>query len=355
LFIETRAVTRIISKMKAKRTTRDREKVVVEFNPSVEPRIASALLDQSGKGTPVSIKKIMATTDFSEFSRLSIEYAQALAQEFRAALSLVNVVAPPVKLAGTGSLLLARSDDQVFKIEKRHLSKLAVKLSGKGKPIKPISRYGKAVKEITEAAREEGMDLIVTGTHGYTGLRRVLIGSTAEGVVRHAPCPVITVPAECAEKFSGKRWAARIHKIVVPIDFSETSLKALPYALEFAKRFRAEVVLVHVVEPVAGYGAYDYVPSPAVEAEMKRAAEELLSRVQREAFPERTCTEVMIRYGVPFQEIARAVTHCEGDLLILTTHGLTGFSHALLGSTAERVVRHASCPVLVVRDRKADS
>lgn len=341
--------------MKAKAGNRSREKVVVEFNPLIEPRIASALLDQSGKGTPVSIKKIMATTDFSEFSRLAIEYAQVLAQEFRAALSLVNVVAPPVKLAGTDSLVLARSDDQIYKIEKRHLSKLAVKLSGKGKPIKPISRYGKAVKEISEAAKEEGVDLIVTGTHGYTGLRRVLIGSTAEGVVRHAPCPVITVPAECAEKFSGKRWAARIHKIVVPIDFSETSLKALPYALEFAKRFRAEVLLVHVIEPMGAYGAFDYLPTPDVETEMKRGAEELLCRVQREAFPERMETEVMIRFGVPFQEITRAVNLSEADLIILTTHGLTGFSHALMGSTAERVVRHASCPVLVVRDRKAKS
>lgn len=327
-------------------------KVVVQFNPRTEPHIAAAFTDAWQDNSPVKIKRILATTDFSDLSLEAVEYAVALADEFGSSLSLIHVV-PAVTFSGLESVVLARSEEEVFKAETRHLAKLA-KQFGSKKPIKPISRHGKPYREITEAAKELRSDLIVTSTKGHTGLKRAFIGSTAEWVTRHAPCPVLTVPAATANRLSGKRWARRIKKIMVPVDFSETSTRALPYAAALAEKFRAEVLLIHVIEPIPAYGGFDYLPSTVIENQAsEQAAEELLLRAQREAFPEKICTEVLVRSGSPFHEITRTATRENVDLIVLTTHGLTGLKHVLMGSTAERIVRHAECPVLVVRNQES--
>lgn len=336
--------------MKVK-SSKDTGKVVLEFNPKAEPHIVTALFDTLESLPKVKFKKVLATIDYSELSLEGVDYAIALASELGATLSLVNVVEPSVTLGGTESVVIARSDEEIVKLEKRHLAKLSKKLAKAGRPIVPYTLYGKPYREIVALAKERNFDLIVTATHGNTGLRRVLMGSTAEWVVRHAPCPVLTVPALLADRKSGKRWVMGLNKILVPIDFSETSTRALPYAVALAEQFKAEVTLIHVTELPPALGGYDYTPSPELESRMKQSAEELLARVERDAFPDSVYTEAIVRSGTPFHEITKAASRLEADLIILTTHGRTGLKHALLGSNAERIVRHANCPVLVVRDK----
>jgi nucleotide-binding universal stress UspA family protein len=324
-------------------------KVDLQFSPTAEPRITAAFLNAWQDVSPVKIKKILATTDFSELSMEAVEYAVALGAEFDAGLALIYVYEPSPYLGGLESVVFAPSNAQVIKIEKRRLAKIAKNLSRKDHKIKPVVRCGKAFREIVDEAAEQKIDMIVTGTHGLTGLKRVLLGSTSEWVVRHAPCPVLTVPAETANRLTGKRWTSRIRKILVPVDFSEASVKALPYADALARKFRAEVILMHVTEPLPAADSLSKLAPRSAEA-TRRVAEEMLSRVQREMFDE-IPTEAIIESGTPFHEITRAAARSEADLIILTTHGWTGWKHAKLGSTAERVVRHASCPVLVVRDK----
>jgi nucleotide-binding universal stress UspA family protein len=338
--------------MKVK-SSKDTGRVVLEFNPRAEPHIVTALFDTLENLPRVKFKKILATIDYSELSLEGVDYAIAFAAELGATLSLVNVVQPSVTLGGTESVVIARSDEEIVKLEKRHLAKLSKKLAKNGR-IVPYTLYGKPYREIVTLARERAFDLIVTATHGNTGLRRVLLGSTAEWVVRHAPCPVLTVPALLADRKSGKRWVMGLNKILVPIDFSETSTKALPYAVALAQQFKAEVTLIHVTELPPALGGYDYMPSPELESRMKQSAEELLARVEREAFPDEIYTNAIVRSGTPFHEITKAASRLEADLIILTTHGRTGLKHALLGSNAERIVRHSSCPVLVVRDKESE-
>ena len=144
----------------------------------------------------------------------------------------------------------------------------------------------------------------------------------------------------------------RIKSILVPIDFSPPSKKALDQAVAFARQFRAKLTLLHVVEPVA---TPDFAASfpLAMESDglMAAAKNELERAVKAARIPSSTVEKSLVRFGRSFHEIAEAARTRKVDLIIIATHGYTGVKHALLGSTTERVVRHAPCPVLVVRQR----
>lgn len=144
----------------------------------------------------------------------------------------------------------------------------------------------------------------------------------------------------------------RLSKILVPVDFSDFSTKALDYALAFAGQFDAHLILLHVVEP-AIYPESSMLVATALDdlnTDLRQIAQQKLSELRRERIGERVPSDLLVRMGRAFSEIAAAATDLDVDLIILATHGYTGLKHVLLGSTAERVVRHAPCPVLTVRD-----
>jgi nucleotide-binding universal stress UspA family protein len=142
----------------------------------------------------------------------------------------------------------------------------------------------------------------------------------------------------------------RVKSILVPLDFSPPSMKALHYAAAFARQFKAKLTLVHVVEPVA---TPDFAASFPLALEndklMAVATRQLEGVVKAARIPRGTVEKVLVRFGRSFNEIAAAARSRKVDLIIISTHGYTGLKHALLGSTTERVVRHAPCPVLVLR------
>jgi nucleotide-binding universal stress UspA family protein len=160
---------------------------------------------------------------------------------------------------------------------------------------------------------------------------------------RNTALPPISVPE------------VNLKKILVPIDFSEQSRKAMHYAVSFAKQFNAEVLLLHVIE---------YTPMPApplvvVQDETTQAKLHETTAKELGEWRETICSlapvRTFVRNGLsPYAEIVNAATEGNIDLIILGTQGHTGLAHLLIGSTAERVVRHAPCPVLVVREREHD-
>ena len=144
----------------------------------------------------------------------------------------------------------------------------------------------------------------------------------------------------------------RIKSILVPIDFSPPSKKALDYAVAVARRFKAKLTLLHVVEPVATPDFAASFPLAMENDELVATAQKHLGKVVKAArIPRAIVEKVLVRFGRSFHEIADAARTRKVDLIIISTHGYTGLKHALLGSTTERVVRHAHCPVLVVRQR----
>jgi universal stress protein A len=148
----------------------------------------------------------------------------------------------------------------------------------------------------------------------------------------------------------------QLRRILVPMDFSDVAKKALRYAVPFAVAFDAEVVLVHVLQPFSvSFEAGFMGPEMAGSMEeFKSAAQEALAKLSAHEIGTRARTQAQVREGVAWHEIITAARETDTDLIILATHGRTGLPHVVLGSVAERVVQHAPCPVLVVRETERD-
>jgi nucleotide-binding universal stress UspA family protein len=211
-------------------------------------------------------------------------------------------------------------------------------------------------EEVITVARAEDPDLIVVGTRGKTGLAHVLLGSTAERVIRGAPCPVLAVRTEPAdtEDESVLSRSVALDRILVPIDFSDCSLDALEYAIVVAQQAKASLMLLHVLEPVS-YGL-DFTLNHIRAGEQVRESwtkrlEELASSHEHSHVP----MESQLRGGIPVDSILDSAQTLSCDLIVMGTHGRRGISHALSGSVAEAVLRKARCPVLTVRSTKFGS
>lgn len=148
-----------------------------------------------------------------------------------------------------------------------------------------------------------------------------------------------------------QRTKIELRRILVPIDFSQHSKKALRYAIPFAEQFKASVDLLYVVEPTIYPADFSFgqVSFPNVEDELRQRGTEELDALIRKEIGHRVPARKVIRTGKAFHEIDEYAREEAIDLIIIATHGHSGVEHVLFGSTAEKVVRHAPCPVLVVR------
>jgi universal stress protein A len=146
----------------------------------------------------------------------------------------------------------------------------------------------------------------------------------------------------------------KLKTIVVPIDFSAESNNALRYASKLAAQFGSTLQLVHVVEPASFVNDLPNVVIMRSDQEIAKEAGIRLQSIVKDEIERQISVRSEVRIGKPYQEIVSAAKVLDADLIVISTHGHTGLKHALLGSTAERVVRHAECPVLVVRKRERD-
>lgn len=143
-----------------------------------------------------------------------------------------------------------------------------------------------------------------------------------------------------------------IKKVLVPIDFSDYSKSALKYSVNFVKFFDAELHLVYVIEPVIYPPDFSMgqIAIPAMDLEMDKRAAEELEKLAKKEIPPQTKVNIHVKTGKPYIEIIETAGENDIDLIIIATHGHTGVEHILFGSTAEKVVRKAPCPVLSLRE-----
>ena len=162
---------------------------------------------------------------------------------------------------------------------------------------------------------------------------------------------------DCDSERLSKAAAAssfRLKKILVPIDFSDCSKKALHYAVPFAKQFNAGIILLHVV-PIhcaigCEYDLVDYEPLP--EVDLRNDAARKLTALAEEFVPHRIPVQIETCHGAESAQIAHAAKALEAELIVISTHGRTGRAHSLAGSVAENLVQLAPCPTLVVREHE---
>lgn len=147
----------------------------------------------------------------------------------------------------------------------------------------------------------------------------------------------------------GTKRTFEVHNVLVPVDFSENAEAAVCYAGGLAAKFGAKLHLLHVVEPASFVNDLRNVPIAIDDDEVARRAESELRVLVANTLKGRAEAKAAVKQGKAYQEIVKAAKEVKADMIVISTHGYTGLKHTIMGSTAERVVRHAPCPVLVLR------
>lgn len=295
----------------------------------------------------LAINTVLVPIDFSPPSLRALQYGCQLAKKFRAQVHLVHVndLAFQQPLLAPAFNLATDFGHQL----RRHLQTVGKDCVPAITAARCHVRSGKAYDQICREARILNADLILIATHGYKGLKHVLLGSTAERIVRHAPCPVLVVRGP-ERASSAKGASARLRHILVPTDFSEHSRYALRYAIALAKRFGARLTLLNLVYPQYYVTNPEYLPydfGALFDQTRRMAKRDMAALVEATSFggvPFKT----RIEPGHPAEHIVEFAAKNGADLIVTSTHGRTGLKHALIGSIAEQVVRYAQCPVLVI-------
>lgn len=293
----------------------------------------------------IQLERLLVPTDFSKASSYALPHAFEMARRFEAEVIIIHVRTP---FSGDSS----QPEHHFFDEEKydeyveNELAQNSRK-AGSELLVKTTSKRGiSAASGILEAVKENHADLVVMGTHGRSALAHFFLGSVAEKVVRHSSVPVLTV----APSRPGYRQDPGYRKILATFDFSKHSKEAVRGGKRFADRYSAHLQVLYVIEQEVQPGYYETWKKsmiqdvPEIEAEAKRS---LVDTLGKEGFEElEFCVEVGTGSGRASQRISSFAEEQAADLVVMGTHGLSGFEHVLLGSTTERVVRTAPCPVL---------
>ena len=291
----------------------------------------------------MKFKKILVPVDFSDFSDNAVEFALLMAERFNAEVMLLHAVLlfeedpdEEEHLEAYENLIQQQENERTKKMKPHHKSG-----EKRGVTVDSVLLRGvSAADAILDFMSGKDFDLIVMGTHGRSGLGKWFHGSVTEKVVRFSRIPVVTVHKDYSRE--------KIEKILVPIDFSEYSKIAIHQGKVIAEEFKAAIEFMHVVEQDAHPEFYYISSDPILKAnpELKKHISENLKKYS--AVSEEEAAFVVLEGKVHGQIVEYAEDN-DIDLIVMPTRGMSDLEHIVLGSTTERVVRVATCPVLTVR------
>jgi len=285
----------------------------------------------------IALKRILVATDFSEGSRRALLTGLGIAQRYASNLHVVHVV--PSEGYGVtgvgmlGAMNFARHNAQDLESEflrKGYFEGIRYQITVEKGEVWP------AVARIVE---EEGVELVILGTHGRSGLGKLLLGSVAEKIFRHCSCPVLTVGPKVELSFP---LTAHPRTVLFPTDFSPQAEHALPYAVSLAQQHEASLTFLHVVQPAGGGATYNI--DRTVRCASARLQELMAATAGK--IGER---EFIVETGEPAEAIVKVAAVTGAELVVLGVRASAGLSDRLGWSTAYGVVRQAQCPVLTVR------
>jgi nucleotide-binding universal stress UspA family protein len=295
----------------------------------------------------------MIATDFSAASEKPLRHALAIARHYKATFYLAHVVSSlGFKLAGPGA---ANEAANAVRRETRQWEDGLVRsgvLAGLDHEV--IVREGEVWEELEKILTQEHIDMLVVGTHGRRGLGKLVLGSVAEQIFRHADCLVLTVgPGALPD--SPVETARALRPILFATDFKEGSLHALRYAISYANHFGTKLVLLHVLPAVPiSDDAHRPAPEDAM-ATQERARADRLRRLEALAAEHTKLAippEFMVEFGSPSETILQVANRFDADAIVMglrrTTH--IGAASHLPWAVAYAVVCASSCPVLTVRN-----
>ena len=296
-----------------------------------------------------NLKNIMCLTDLSIFSNQTIDYGIALAKEFESRLYLCHVVdIPSMAIYAEAHLNPMEQQNQIISQAETTLGDLT---RGEDIDWQPLITIGPTVSEISRLVKEKNIDLAISASHGRSGLKRLVLGSVTEELMRTISCPILVMRSPEQFDKEPKHIEFRLKKIMVGCDFSSDSTHALSYALSFAQEFEAELHLVHVMEP----SAYQHLSKTVKDAEKSYLMElkELIGKKLDNLVPEDARNwcfpKTALFEGRADEKIVEYAKQNNIDLITLGVRGHGLVETLFLGSTTDRVARQAPCPVLSVR------
>lgn len=292
-------------------------------------------------------EKIMVPVDFSEHSTLAFGHARLIASAFGAELQLVHVVEQVVHSHPSFWSAEPALADELHQQSLRSAERLVAELARAhadelGQVVQARVVSGSLPGALADDATESGIDLIVLSTHGRTGFARWLMGSVSERLLRVAPCSVLVV------RGSSRPPAAMLRRVLVAVDLSEHSRRALQVAALVAERFAASLEVLHVWA-VPFYADEGTGRAGLLDRMRDTARAELDAFLDASALPAVVSIERSIVSGAPTTAISEHAASQQPDLLVLGTHGYGGVKRMVLGSVAEALARYAACATLVVR------
>jgi nucleotide-binding universal stress UspA family protein len=288
----------------------------------------------------MEIKNIICPLDLSESSQKAYRVAKYLADTLKAELWVLHVVPEATDFY---SSLYPDLADLMGGIQEHIEEKIDAVIDTKDPIIHRVVLSGKPCEEIIKFQEHKDADLIVMGAKGVSSIEAILLGNTANRVLRDAKCPVIITRGEISDY--------RIKKILVPTDLSECSDYALEKAVELAEKSGAEIELLHVLD-VHTYDAKKV--DEFMKSEKGKALQQKVEDAMKMPANSRgvTINKVVVRGFEPPSEIAAYAGENDVDLIVMASHGRRGLTKWLLGSVTDKVIRIAPCPVMAVKHPK---
>jgi nucleotide-binding universal stress UspA family protein len=298
----------------------------------------------------VQLKNIICATDLSDLSNRAIAYGIGLAKEFEAKLLVCHVIdLSSAAVYGEGIAYPLNQQNRIINYTHEHLKELI------GEPPvawEPIIRIGHTADEIARVVEEKSADLVISATHGRSGLKRLILGSVAGRLMHTLSCPLLVFRSAEPDLVTTDQ-PFHLDRILVGCDFSPDSTLAFQFGLSLAQEFQSELHLVHVIEPAV----YKNLVKPSREAEKEsehdlseQLKERLGSMIPDEA--RHWCTpKTTLLAGYAHEELTKYAVVNKIDLIILGVRGHGLVETLFVGSTTDRVARQAQCPVLSVRPK----
>jgi len=299
----------------------------------------------------IQVESILCSTDFSDDSNHGITYGIALAKELGAKLYVCHVIdLSDATIYGEGFSDPLEQQKRMIDYSLEYLERL---IGDQPLPFdwEPLILIGHTGIEIARVAEEKKVDLAVLATHGRSGLKRIILGSVTEYLMRALPCPLLIVRRPERDFIPTAKQEVRLEKILIGCDFSPDSSLGFQYGLSLAQEFQSELHLVHVIQP----SVYKDLLKPKIEhgGEFQRDMrdqlyDKLINMVPKEA--RNWCNPITILLaGQPYEELTKYTVVHNIDLIVLGVLGHSLAEMMFVGSTTDRVVRQAPCPVLSVR------
>jgi nucleotide-binding universal stress UspA family protein len=292
--------------------------------------------------TRIGLQNILFATDFSTSSEMAMHYALAIARRYDSKIFVAHVIRPDAY-----QLVPAESQPTVMGQARRYAEQemANVLISGRlrGIPHQVLLGQGEMWSALSEMLEKHEINLIVVGTHGRTGVRKLLLGSVAEQIFRLAHCPVLTVgPKVTRAPAADLPGETDLRQIVYATDFTVTSERAAAYAISLAQEHQARLTLVHAVRDASEFSPHN--TALLVEFFTKRLRELLPATAESWCEP-----ECVVEFGAPDDMILKVAADRSADLIVIGVRRSATFPGHLPPATAYKVVCQAHCPVLTVR------